>query len=147
MAWKGKFRPLNPGKYRGKDLNNIIYRSSLELRFMRYCDTSSRVVWWSSEEVVVPYYDPVKKKQRRYFPDFVLCRLTPEGEEEKIMVEIKMARESLPPTHYKGKRKARVISEELTWRTNQAKWAAARLFCNKYNLRFELVDEKVVARL
>ena len=55
MAYKGKFHPKNPGKYRG-NTSNIIYRSMWELRFMRYLDSHPHVIEWASEEIIIPYY-------------------------------------------------------------------------------------------
>ena len=41
--YKGKFKILNPKKYMGNP-TNIIYRSLMELRFMRQCDKSDKCV-------------------------------------------------------------------------------------------------------
>ena len=43
MAYKGKFRPSIPKKYRG-DYTNIIYRSLWELKFMKYCDSNQNIL-------------------------------------------------------------------------------------------------------
>ena len=51
MAYKGKFRPKNPQKYRG-DPTKIIYRSLWERNCMRYFDENPNVLKWSSEEVI-----------------------------------------------------------------------------------------------
>ena len=37
MTYKGRFTPQNPKKYNGNS-DNIIYRSSWELRVMKYLD-------------------------------------------------------------------------------------------------------------
>ena len=50
---KGKYKPINPNKYQG-DPTNIVYRSSWELKFMRFCDLRDDVVQWQSEEIIVP---------------------------------------------------------------------------------------------
>jgi len=54
MAWKGRYKVKNPAKYKG-DPTRVIYRSSLELKFMNFLDTHSDIIEWNSEEVVVPY--------------------------------------------------------------------------------------------
>ena len=46
---KGKYTPKNPIKYKG-DPTNIIYRSSWELKFMKWCDLREDVIEWQSEE-------------------------------------------------------------------------------------------------
>ena len=69
MAYKGKYRPTHPSKYRGKP-TNIIYRSLWELKFMKYCDSNKNILEWGSEEVIVPYRSPIDNRYHRYFPDF-----------------------------------------------------------------------------
>ena len=49
MTYKGKFKPKYPNKYQG-DIKEIVYRSSWELKMMKYCDTSKSIVEWGSEE-------------------------------------------------------------------------------------------------
>ena len=70
MSYKGKFTPQHPEKYKG-DATNIIYRSSWEVRVMKYLDNNPAIIWWGSEELHIPYYNPVDKKMHRYFPDFI----------------------------------------------------------------------------
>lgn len=152
MAWKGKFRPKNPEKYRG-DSSGIVFRSSLELKVMKKLDDSANVLWWSSEELHVNYVDPTKRgpngrlgRPRRYFPDMVYCRKNADGTQTTVMVEIKMEKESKPPTHGPRKRRSTIISEELTWATNSAKWEAARAFCAKQGWVFEVMTEREIGR-
>lgn len=143
MAWRGKFRPSNPQKYRG-DPNGIVYRSSLELKVMRRLDANPDVLYWGSEEVIVDYWDPVKKRERRYFPDFVVHRVGRNGVAETLMIEVKPDRETRPPVHRPGKKRARVIHEELTWANNQAKWAAAEAFCARHGWKFIKLTEREI---
>ena len=44
------------------------YRSSWELQFMRYCETSDLVQKWSTESISIPYISPKDGQQHRYFP-------------------------------------------------------------------------------
>ena len=69
MAYKGKYKVKNPSKYVGA-VDNVVYRSSWERRFMVYADTNPNVVKWNSEGLVIPYVSPVDGKVHRYFPDF-----------------------------------------------------------------------------
>lgn len=141
MPWQGRFRPKNPQKYIG-DSSQIYYRSSLELRVMRKFDESPDVVGWASEELTVDYYDPVKRRSRRYFPDFIVKR----KDGKTMMVEVKPASQSAPPVHKKGKRRSRIISEELTWANNRAKWEAARKFCERNGWEFVVLTEKEILK-
>lgn len=139
LAYKGRYRPTNPDKYDG-DPTQIIYRSMLECRFMRYLDSNSGVLKWSSEEVIVPYYDPVSDRWRRYFPDFVVT--TTKG---TTMVEVKPHKQCSAPTgtmHRDGRKNRRLIKEQTTWVTNNAKWDAAREFCADRKWKFQIVTEK-----
>ena len=84
MSYKGRYRPSNKKKYRG-DVNNIIYRSLWERKFMVKCDLDPDIIEWGSEEVIIPYISPVDGKQHRYFPDFYVK--TSNG--DKFLIEIK----------------------------------------------------------
>ena len=68
---KGKYIPKNSAKYRG-DYRNIIYRSSWELKFMKYCDGNPSILEWGSEEIIIPYRSPLDNKIHRYFVDFYI---------------------------------------------------------------------------
>lgn len=136
MSWKGQFRPKNPHKYAG-DVDKITYRSSLELKVMRKFDSSDSVVQWASEELAIPYYDPVKRRPRRYFPDFLVRK----KDGKTLMVEVKPAKQSAPPVHRKGKKRQAIINEELTWANNKAKWEAARQYCARNGWEFVVLTE------
>ena len=71
MTYKGKFLPNNRKKYKG-DINNIVYRSLWERKFMVYCDENNDITEWGSEELIVPYISPLDGKRHRYFPDFYI---------------------------------------------------------------------------
>ena len=101
MAYKGKFHPTNRKKYKG-DIDNIIYRSLWERKFMVYCDEEDDIVEWGSEELVVPYLSPLDRKRHRYFPDFYIK--TKNG--DKFMVEIKPKKYTRPPRPTKRVTKA-----------------------------------------
>jgi hypothetical protein len=81
MAYKGKFRPKHPKKYRG-DPTKIIYRSLWERNCMRYFDDNPNVLKWSSEEVIVPYKSPLDGRYHRYFPDFLIRIKNKQGQLE-----------------------------------------------------------------
>lgn len=139
MAYKGEFRPNNPAKYDG-DPTNIVYRSSLELRFMQYLDSTPAVVKWQSEEFFIPYFDPSTNKPRRYFVDFLV--VVKQGDKTLTqLVEIKPHNQTLPPKP-PAKRTRRFIHEVLTYGTNQAKWNAATEYCLDRGWKFKIITEK-----
>ena len=96
MAYKGRFRPKHPGKYKG-DPSKIIYRSLWEFKFFRYIDDHPDVLWWQSEEVIVPYMSPIDGKRHRYYPDVVVKKRLPDSTTETIMIEIKPYAQTRPP--------------------------------------------------
>ena len=76
MAYRGRYIPTYPKKYKG-DPSNIIYRSLWERKFMVYCDRNEKILEWGSEEFFVPYRSPLDGKIHRYFPDFYVKVKTP----------------------------------------------------------------------
>jgi hypothetical protein len=139
-TYKGKFRPKNPGKYRG-DVANIVYRSLWELRFMKWCDINPSVQEWGSEIVIVPYVSPIDRKVHRYFVDFYMKVKNKTGEPQKYLIEIKPERFTKPPEIPKKKTK-RFIDEVFQYGVNEAKWKAAFEFCEDRNMKFMILTEK-----
>ena len=134
MSYKGRFRPQNPKKYKG-DSNNVIYRSSWELRVMKYLDNQPKVEWWASEEMFVRYKSPIDEKIHRYYPDFVV-----KTKEKTFMLEVKPFHQTQKP---KQKRKTKkFLQEAATYAVNQQKWRAADMFCQEHGWLFKLVTEK-----
>jgi hypothetical protein len=143
---QGNFKPKNPGKYVG-DPKNIVYRSSWELRAMRWFDEHPNVVSWASEELVIPYSDRgtldenKQPKLRRYFPDFLIKVKTKNGSIEVWVIEIKPLAETMPPQRGTKKEK-RYLKEVKTFATNYSKWESAKRFCDKHNMKFKILTEK-----
>jgi len=139
-TYKGKFRAKNPTKYHG-DINNIVYRSLWELRFMKWCDLNSSVQEWGSETVIVPYISPVDRKVHRYFVDFYIKIKNKTGATQKYLIEIKPERFTKPPAIPARKTK-RFIDEVFQYGVNEAKWKAAFEFCQDRNMKFMVLTEK-----
>lgn len=139
--YQGRFHPKNPKKYSG-DIKNIIYRSSWELKFMRYCDTKENIIEWGSEEFFIPYFDPTTNKVRRYFPDFILKIKENDGKINKYIVEVKPKRQTIKPSQTPRKKTKTYINEVLTYEKNLAKWKAAEEFCMDRNIIFKIITEK-----
>ena len=138
-TYKGTFRPNNPSKYKG-NASNIIYRSSWELRVMKYFDDNPNIIWWASEELVIPYKSPVDNRMHRYFPDFVAKVKQKDGLEKTMVLEVKPEAQTRMPVQ---KRKTqRFIQEAATYAINQEKWRAADLFCREHGWQFKVITEK-----
>jgi len=149
MAYKGKFRPVNPQKYDG-DPTGIIYRSGLELRFMSYLDNNPGVIQWQSEEFCIPYRDASRNNTiHRYFPDFLIVVKHTTGTLTQL-IEVKPAKQCEPPKgtpHKDGRRNRRLLTEQLTYIQNQCKWSAAREYCADRNWKFKIVTDKDIQSL
>ncbi len=139
MSNKGRFRPKNPQKYKG-DPNNIIYRSTWEIKVMNYLDENPNVIWWGSEELPIPYFSPVDKKRHRYFPDFIAKMRKADGTVMTYVIEVKPEKQTQPPTQ---KRKTKTyLQEAITYEVNKAKWYAAEEFCKDHGWQFQILTEK-----
>ena len=135
-SYRGLYRPTNPKKYVG-NTKQIVYRSLLERRFMRYCDLNEDILYWASEELPVRYYSPLDKKYHRYFPDFVVKTVN----NDKYMIEIKPSRQAVKPKPPKKKTKS-YMRESFEYIKNQAKWQAAKLYCEDKGMHFKIITEK-----
>ena len=135
-SYRGLYRPTNPKKYVG-NTKQIVYRSLLERRFMRYCDLNEDILYWASEELPVRYYNPLDKKYHRYFPDFIVKTVN----NEKYMIEIKPSRQVIKPKPPKKKTKS-YMRESFEYIKNQAKWQAAKSYCDDKGMKFKLITEK-----
>jgi hypothetical protein len=138
---QGKFHPQNPKKYKG-DYRNIIYRSSWEAKFMRYCDRNNNIIEWGSEEFFIPYLDPTTNKVRRYFPDFFIKVLDNQQKIKNYVIEVKPKKQTIRPKETSKKRKKTFITEVLTYQKNMAKWKAAEEFCKDRNIEFKIITEE-----
>lgn len=136
---KGKYKPKNPRKYRG-DINNIVYRSSWELKFAIWCDRTESVLEWGSEIAVIPYISPVDGNPHRYFVDFYVQIMDKKGIAQKYLVEIKPKQFTVPPIPPKRQTK-RYIAEVFQWGVNESKWKAATNFCNDRGWKFIILTE------
>ncbi len=142
---QGRFKPDNPAKYRG-DTANIIYRSSWELKLLRYLDKHPDVLWYASEEVVVPYKSPLDGKMHRYFPDFIVRRKKKNGSVGTVMIEVKPKKETMPPNQENKKTKtgrasSRFLREAKTYSINKTKWDAAYKYCKQKGWEFQIMTE------
>ena len=140
MAYTGRYSPEYQQKYKG-NVQNIIYRSSWELKFMKYCDSNANILEWGSEEIFIPYTSPVDGKRHRYFPDFYIRVKTKTGVLKKYLVEVKPQYQTREPTK-KQKITKQYVSEVITYSVNQAKWKAAEEFCKDHLWEFIILTEK-----
>ena len=140
MAYKGRYNPVNPNKYKGNP-QNIIYRSLWERKFMVYCDTNDKVLEWGSEEIIIPYISPWDSKVHRYFPDFYIKVKQSNGNIKKFIIEVKPKKQTRPPKPVVRKTK-RWINEVRTFGINEAKWKHATKWCKDNDMEFKILTEE-----
>jgi hypothetical protein len=154
---QGYFVCQNPDKYIA-NLNEIVYRSSLEYKFCLYMDTSDRVLKWGSEVVKIPYYSPLDQKQHMYHMDFYVemkSDTNPSGI-ERLLVEVKPHDEAIkvikntPPPAPKTMTPKAIKNWEYALKEhvrNQQKWNYAQEWARQRHMKFMIVTEKILNQL
>jgi hypothetical protein len=130
---RGKFIMTQPEKYVGNKMPT--YRSSWEWSFMRFCDTNNSVQKWASEAIQIPYRDPLTNRQTVYVPDFFIQYVDKQSRVIVELIEIKPASQSILERVGKNK------YNQAQFIKNQAKWAAANLWCRQQGIKFRIVNE------
>ena len=117
----------------------IIYRSSWELKFMEWCETSPQVKRWGSECVPIQYTYALDNNTHTYYPDYIVEL----NSGECWIVEIK-------PYNQTQKPKDTFDVNSPSWQTyikNVCKWKAAVKFANQNGLKFKILTEHTIEKL
>jgi len=152
---KGTYKPLHPAKYIGSKYP--VYKSSWEEKMMLFLDMNPSVVKWGYECMGITYMDPTQGgKKAQYLPDMI-AYMTREGKEEPqgFMIEVKPYSKCIKPKEpkkpTKGSKKTyynyqqsykRFMMASKEYAVNQAKWAAARVYCQNKQMHWILANEK-----
>jgi hypothetical protein len=140
---QGYFKPAFPEKYVG-DPTQIIFRSSWEFKFLKWCDHSPTVIKYSSEPVGIPYYSPLDKRGHTYYIDFYVVTKDNDGREQSWLIEIKPDKYTKPPTapdRMTDKQTANYVYAAKQFIVNQAKFEAAKEFASVRGLKFGIITE------
>lgn len=137
---KGLFKPKHPEKYVG-NLNKIIYRSSWELSFMKFLDNNKSIEKWGSEIISIPYRKPTTGRIHKYYPDFWVKYKDKNGKIIEEIIEVKPEKQTKPPTTV-GKTKKTQLYEAISWAINKSKFRSAKIFCDKYGMRWRILTER-----
>ena len=116
------------------------YKSSLELKAIKYADFNKHVVKFALEPFAIQYIKPTDGKPHRYYVDMFLEFTSG----DKFIVEIKSKGETQlpkPPTKPNEKSIRRYQEALTTYTINQAKWAAATEFAKSNKIRFIILTE------
>jgi hypothetical protein len=130
---RGKFTMQHPEKYVGT--KQPTYRSSWEFDFMRFCDTNISVQKWASEAIQIPYRDPLTGRNTIYVPDFFIQYIDKKNVMHVELIEIKPASQAILERVGKNK------YNQAQFIKNQAKWAAANIWCKQQGIKFRIVSE------
>jgi hypothetical protein len=130
---RGKFTMKHPEKYVGT--KTPTYRSSWEWSFMNFCDNNDNVLKWASEAIQIPYRDPLTNRQTVYVPDFFIQYADKNSQILTELIEIKPASQTILERVGKNK------YNQAQFVKNQAKWAAATLWCKQQGLKFRIINE------
>lgn len=137
---QGIFTAQHKDKYKGKF--PIVYRSSLELKVMRWFDSNPNVITWGSESIVIPYQSPMDGRIHRYFVDLVAALKEKDGNIKKLLIEIKPYKQTIRPEATKNKKPKTMIYEQTQYAINQAKWQAAEAWGKNKGYQFVILTEK-----
>lgn len=110
----------------------VIYRSGLELQFIQFCEGNPNILRWASEPIAIPYYNRLAKKERNYYPDYIIEN----NKGEKTIVEIKPDEQ----THKPHENDSAWLKEQ--WIINIDKWQSAKKFAESNNMKFIIITEK-----
>jgi hypothetical protein len=141
---QGYYKLNNPAKYIG-DPTKIIYRSSWEYRFCKYCDDSETVIRWSSEPIAIKYISPLDQRQHDYYIDFY-ARIKKDDSEQDYLVEVKPEASLEKPIMESGSQTMKRLKNYnyalQTWIVNRAKFQAAKKHAELNGHKFVIVTEK-----
>jgi len=128
---QGIYEVKNPQKYVGK--HRPKYRSGWELKFMRILDDHPNIIAWASEAHRIPYRNPATGKNSNYVPDFFIVYEDKNKVRKAEMIEIKPAGQTLAHAKSNMQMAAAIV--------NEAKWQAAKVFCDHQGVGFRVLTE------
>lgn len=132
----------HPEKYCGKIKDSISLRSSWEFAVVNWLDLNEKILSWSSEECVVPYINPLDRRAHRYFMDFYCKYIDKNNKTIEALIEVKPFSQTQKPILTEGMSEKSKAYQIQTYIINQAKWEAAKRFCDKRGFKFIILTEK-----
>lgn len=140
---QGFYFPKNTNKFIG---DKAIYRSGLELKYFRFLDENTNCVKWNSEGIKIPYFWAGDNKWHTYYVDLAATFRNSSGKLTTYLIEIKPYRQTITPVHTPRKRKKTLLTEQVTYSQNCAKWEAAKKFAEEQNMKFIILTEKDIEK-
>ncbi len=124
-----------------ENMIKLNYKSSLELKCLRYCDMNMHIKCFGLEPFCIPYLSPKDGKIHRYFIDFFIEF----SNGQKFLVEVKSSGETREPKIPGKKTEKAILNYQKalqTFAVNTSKWKSARAFCKEKGLTFIILTEK-----
>ena len=156
-----EFIPQHPEKLIG---GSVLCRSSWETHLAQWCDLQPSVLQWGTEVVSISYRDPsginlneAKKYNiditnplnwpiHSYYPDFYIKLQTKDGNIHNMLIEIKPYEQTQRPMPISEKAKLKDVRKfnnaAKTFLKNDAKWKAAKQWCDMHSMEFYIWTEK-----
>lgn len=134
---QGKYKVINTQKYIG-DINNVRFLSGWERQVCSWADKNPDIVRWGSECIKIPYICPTDNQLHNYLIDFIFKYKNG----EVLLVEVKPEMQTILPKSSKGKKKSTVLTEQLVFIKNKAKWISADKYAKENNCKFTIWSEK-----
>ena len=107
---------------------------------MYWCDMNENIIKWASEEIWIPYVSPLDKRVHKYFPDFYIKYKDTKGNIKESLIEVKPKRQVDGPKPQKRMTQKQMY-ELKEFAKNQAKWKAAKEFCEDRRWEFQILTE------
>lgn len=142
----------------------IYYRSSLEIKVMKYLDNNPNIIKWGAECLSIPYqlthYETngdINLKKHTYYPDFYYEIKSRDGSIKQIIAEVKPMKEFLMvqklnemnfkiPDNPTLKNLKNIEYDIKMAQKNSEKWAAMIKFCDKKGYNFIIITEETLKK-
>ena len=112
-----------------------------ERKVMSSLDRNDNVLEWASEEIVIPYESPLDGKLHRYYPDFWI-KVQQGPKTKEFIIELKPSKQLKAPKANPKRKTKGYLYEVREWGRNNAKWKAAKAYCDKKEMDFLIWTEK-----
>lgn len=141
---QGYYNPIHPEKY-VTNKSQIIYRSSWELKFMKWLDLTPEVLEWASEPISIKYFYTLDQKMHTYYPDFYFSFKKQDETIIKYIVECKPSNQLKTPEQPKRRTPKAIKNYNYLMECcikNSCKRIAAKKWCEDNGYHFVYLTEK-----
>lgn len=141
---QGYYNPVHPEKYK-TNIKEICFRSSWELKFMKWLDLTPEVLEWASEPISIKYFYTLDQKIHTYYPDFYFSFKKQDETIVKYIVECKPSNQLKTPEQPKRRTPKAIKNYNYLMECcikNSCKRIAAKKWCEDNGYHFVYLTEK-----